>query len=245
MNTLFTAITLLAAAMPAAAPTEDMNPIAVHKISVTGTAVTQVVPDVIAWSIYTLDESKNLLEAKESSDRKLNAAMSLVNELGVKPEDVQTGYVSIGREYNHDEKGQQLDFKCFSVRRGINVKQRDLKRFDEFLSKLIARAEFDVSFGLETTRMTELRWDTRLKAMKIAKDKADALAQIAGAKVGKAIVIEEPGPRDGLQPYFANNANSIYQPEAARSQQPDTVQGTFAPGSVEVKVTVRAEFELE
>jgi hypothetical protein len=70
------------------------------------------------------------------------------------------------------------------------------------------------------------------------------LAEIAGTKVGKAILIEEPGPREG-QFYAGNNINVFNGEFSAGSQQPDSIQGTFAPGSVEVKVTVRAEFELE
>lgn len=220
-----------------------------RKITVSGTAVTQTVPDLIVWSISTLDESKNLLEAKDSSDRKLKAILALIGELEVKQEDVQTGYVNINREYNRDDHGRQLDFKCFSVRRGVTVKQRDLKRFDEYLTKLVSSAEMEVNFHFDSSRMTELRWDTRLNALKIAKDKAEAMTKIVGAKVGKVISIEEPGPSDGR---FANNAfanniavNQSYSVDQEAARPVDVAQGTFAPGSMEIKITVVAVFEIE
>ena len=220
-----------------------------RKITVSGTAVTQTVPDLIVWSISTLDESKNLLEAKDSSDRKLKAILALIGELGVKQEDVQTGYVNINREYNQDERGRQLDFKCFSVRRGVTIKHRDLKRFDEYLTKLVSSAEMEVNFHFDSSRMTELRWDTRLKALKIAKDKAEAMAKIVDAKVGKVISIEEPGLSDGrfANGAFVNNSNvsQSYSMDQEVVRPADVAQGTFAPGSMEIKITVVAVFEID
>ena len=221
----------------------------VRKITVSGTAVTQTVPDLVVWSISTLDESKSLIEAKDSSDRKLKAILALIDELGVKQEDVQTGYVNINREYNHDNNGRQLDFKCFSMRRGVTVKQRDLKRFDEYLTKLVSSAEMEVNFHFDSSRMTELRWDTRLNALKIAKDKAEAMAKVVDAKVGKIISIDEPGPSDGrfANGAFVNNSNisQSYSVDQEAARPTDVAQGTFAPGSIEIKVTVAAVFELD
>lgn len=214
-------------------------------ITVSGTATIQTVPDMIVWSISTLDESRNLVEAKDSSDRKLKSIMALINELGVKPEEVQTGYLNINREYNQDSNGRRLDFKGFSVRRGITITQRDLKRFDEYLTKLVTSAEMEVSFRFDTSRMTALRWDTRLKALEIAKEKAEAMTKIVNGKVGKVLRIEEPPPVDHRfgSPYTNNIAldNSMGQTD----HPADIAEGTFAPGSMEIKMTVVAVFEIE
>jgi len=163
------------------------TPLEERKISVSGTASTQVVPDLINWSISTSYESTNLVEAKESSDRKSKSILALASELGVKPEDVQTGYVNISRKYDQDEHGRRPDFKGFRVRRGFTLKQHDLARFDEFLSKLVSSAEMEVGFSLTSTTMTELRWDTRVKAVKIAKDTAVAMAETAGQNLANRL----------------------------------------------------------
>jgi uncharacterized protein len=243
----FVALALSVILSAACLAAEDRE--AARKITVSGTAVTQTVPDLIVWSISTLDESKNLIEAKDTSDRKLKSILALMGELGVKPEDIQTGYVNIRREYNQDEHGRQLDFKCFSVRRGVTVKQRDLKRFDEYLTKLVSSAEMEVNFNFDSSRMTDLRWDTRLKALKIAKDKAEAMAKVVDAKVGKVLSIEEPAPSSGGfgNAYASNGAffSQANMKELQGVQPADVAQGTFAPGSMEIKVTVTAVFELE
>ncbi|MBI4558261.1 MAG: SIMPL domain-containing protein [Candidatus Hydrogenedentes bacterium] len=225
----------------AATPEND-----IPQISVSGTAVTQTVPDVIQWSITITDENKDLQEAKRNSDAKMAAILTLARELGVRPEDLQTGYLNANREYNQDERGRRLDFKGFSVRRGVTLKQRDLKRFDEYLTKLVSSAEMEVSFSFDSSRMTDLRWETRLKALKAAKEKAEAMAKVVDATAGKVIRIEEPLPPEGrygggAYGSFANT--SFADPQAARPA--DVAQGTFAPGAIEVKVTVNAIFELE
>jgi uncharacterized protein YggE len=235
---LFGAVSVLLVGIAASASAAEE---AQRRVTVTGTAVTMTVPDVIRWSLTTSDFDRNLLKAKEKSDRKLQAILGLRNDLGIKDEDMQTGQVSIQKVYERDRQGNQGAFLHFAVTREVSIRQRDLKRFDEYLTKLVSVAEVDLSFSFETSRFTELRKQTRLQALAAAKEKAEAMTQALGARVGRVLTIEEEEPE---RERWSTRSQNIEIDEGGRRAS-DLTSGTFAPGSIEVRVAVRVAFAIE
>ena len=210
-------------------------------ISVSGTAVTRTVPDTIVWHITVSDYDKDLLRAKESSDVKLKAILELRDELGIKPDDLETGHVRIQREYDRDERGRRGDFKHFAVTRSVTIRQRELKRFDEFFSGLVSSAQMEVSLSFESSRLYELRAETRLKALRLAREKAEAMAGELGAKLGRILTIDEHRPTGRLLDLMSN---AMFVDRGSRPEV-DASSGTFAPGAIEVQVTVYTTFGIE
>ena len=212
-------------------------------VSVTGTAVTKVAPDIIAWNLSVTDSHQTLLEAKHRNDEKLQRIFDLRDELDLEPDELETGHLSIQREYERDKHGNRGAFKHFVVRRAVKIRQTDFERFDEFFEKLVSSAEMEVGFSTRSSRIHEVRAETRLKAMEIAKKKAAALAEVAGAKLGNVMTIDEHRLARS-----SRRSNFIAQREIGYSGEQPTVDetaGTFAPGSIEVKITVSAVFEME
>lgn len=210
-------------------------------ISVTGTAVTRTMPDTIVWHISTSDFDRDLVSAKESNDRKLTAILGLRDGLKIDKEDLETGHLSIRREYEYDERGHQKAFKHFAVTRSVTIRQRNVNRFDEFFTKLVSSAEMEVSLTFESSRLHELRAETRLKALRIAREKAEAMVKELGAKLGKVIRIDEHQPTG--QPFGPMSNAAFIDPGSV--PEVDTTGGTFAPGAIEVRVTVYVTFAIE
>ena len=52
----------------------------------------------------------------------------------------------------------------------MTLRQRDLARFDDIYSRLIATADIEASYGLESSAYHKARADTRLEAVRAAKD---------------------------------------------------------------------------
>jgi uncharacterized protein YggE len=224
----------------ALAQAEDAAP--VRSISVSGTVETKVAPDLINWRISLSDRHKVLSEAKIANDNKVKAVLALRKKLGVKEGDIETGVLSIRKEYERDEHGRQGAFKNFVVYRSVTIRQRDLKRFDEYIDSLVASADMEVSFGFESTKIHEVRADTRLRALKLAKDKAKKMADIVDAKLGQALTINEHANTQGYR-----SSNVMAQNSAFMHSTPgvDLASDTFIPGAIRVKMTVYAIFELE
>ena len=211
----------------------------VRSIAVSGTVETRTAPDRIVWNITLTDTDKDMRKAKAGNDEKVKAVVALRKKLGVGEGDFETGRLNIRREYERDERGHRGDFKHFVVTRSVTIRQRDLKRFDEFLDTLVASAEMEVNFSFESSRMHEIRADTRLRALRQAKDKAATMAEVVGAKLGPVLTINEHRLGGGWNNPLSNAAFVRSEPD------PDLASDTFVPGAITVRVTVYATFELQ
>jgi uncharacterized protein YggE len=114
-----------------------------------------------------------------------------------------------------------------------------LKRFDEYLTTLLASTDMDVFMSYESSQIQEIRAETRLKALRAAKEKAAAMAEVMGANLGKVLTINEHSSADPWRSPLSN-ANFIQSTPPA-----DLATETFVPGSISVPVTVYVTFELE
>jgi uncharacterized protein YggE len=210
-----------------------------RSISVSGTAVMKTAPDRVVWRIHLTDFDKDMRKAKKSNDAKVEAVLALRKELGLGEEDLETGQLSISREYERGQHGQRGAFKHYRVSRSVTVRQTDLKRFDEFLDKLVASSEMEISFSFESSRMHEIRAETRLKALAAAKKKAADMAQVVDAKLGRILNIQE---HPANQRYFSPMSNVSF----AHSSPPvDVATDRFVPGAISVQISVYATFELK
>ena len=233
-------LALVLCLIPIAAVTAE-DKLSPRHVSVTGTAVSRVQPDIVVWSVNVRRTHRDLAQAQASCDDGVKKILAIKTDLKLKPEDVQTGYLSIQKIYDRDQYGNQTSFKHFEVVRTITLRQKDTTKFDEVLTKLTDAAD-SASYHLESSEYLTIRTKTRLDAVKAAREKALAMTELLGAKLGRALVIEEPKEswgRSGI-----NNFNNSVASEG-RNAEPGSAPGTFAPGSIEVRVSIDVTFEIE
>jgi uncharacterized protein YggE len=214
----------------------------VRSISVTGTVETTVAPDTVLWRISLSDEDKNLQETKKRNDQKVKSVVALREKLGIADGDLETGHVSARREYERGETPFSGRFKGYVVSRSVTIRQRDLKRFDEYLDAFISSADMEVNFQFKSSKMPEARAETRLKALQAAKTKAQAMAQALGAKLGPVLTINEHLPGERWASEVLEASNTIL---AGAMPPSDVASDKFVPGGITVRVSVCATFELE
>ena len=219
-----------------AASAQEEKPI--RSISVSGSVETKIAPDQIVWRITLTDTDNDLRTAKTRNDEKIKSVIALRERLGVGDGDIETGSVNIRRVYERDQRGNRGDFKHFLISRSVTIRQRDLKRFDEFLDTLISSAEMEIGFSFESSRIHEIRAETRLKALQAAKSKAEAMAEVVGSKLGRPLTINE-NAQSGRWQTPASNATSIQSTPSA-----DLATEKFVPGAISVQMTVYVTFEL-
>ena len=209
-------------------------------VAVTGTSIARVQPDTVVWHVNIRRMNKDLAKAQSECDEGVKKVLALRTELKLKPEEAQTGYLSVQKVYDRDQAGNQTSFRHFQVERAITLRQRDTSRFDAVLAGLIAASDVEVSYSLESSEYHELRAKTRLEAVKAARKKAVEMTELLGGKLGRVLRIAEPQESWGLSSYGNNSAFS-----APRAAEPDEAPGTFAPGTIEVKVSIEVAFEIE
>jgi uncharacterized protein YggE len=234
----FTAIVALGLALSLASVPSAADE-TIRSVSVSGTVQTKTAPDQIVWRISLTDTDKNLHAAKRANDENMKAVLALRDKLSIADEDLETGQVRIQREYERGQHGQRGAFKHFAVYRSITIRQRELNRFDEYLESLVASADMEVDFSFESSKIHDVRAETRLKALLEAKKKAEAMAEVVGATLGKVLTINEHAENRGFGSPFSNSIAIQSMPSV------DLASDTFVPGAISVSITVYAVFELK
>ena len=92
-------------------------------VAVTGTSVARVQPDTVVWQINIRRMNKELAKAQSECDEGVKKVLALRTELKLKPEEAQTGYLSVQKIYDRDQAGNQTSFRHFQVERSITLRQ--------------------------------------------------------------------------------------------------------------------------
>jgi uncharacterized protein YggE len=209
-------------------------------VSVTGTSVARVQPDTVVWHITVKRANRDLAKAQGDCDEGVKKVLAMRAELKLKPEEAQTGYLSIEKVYDRDRAGNQVSFRHFEAVRTIKLRQRDTSQFDAVLARLVDASDVEVSYQLESSDYHKLRAQTRLEAVKAAREKATAMTELLGAKLGRVLRISEPKEASS---HYSIASNSAFV--APRQAEPDQAPGTFAPGAIEIRVSIEVDFEIE
>ena len=213
----------------------------VRSVNVTGTAIAKVKPDTVLWSVTVTTNDPNLKLAREGNDDTMQRVLALRGELGIDAKDVQTGHLNIRKIYERDRSGNQGAFRHYQFQRTVLLRQRDVKKFDDVLQQLTGTENIEVSYSLESSDFHKVRRETRLRAVAVAKEKAEEMTVLLGAKLGHVLSIDESSP--GRRAWYSSPiSNSAFQ--SGPTAEPDDIEGTFAPGSLEIRVSVDIRFAI-
>ena len=138
--------------------------------------------------------NNNLKLAREENDTRTRQVIALREALQVDAKDLQTGNLYINKVFTRDRSGNQGAFRHYSIHRTISLRQRDISQFDDVLQKLTEIENVEVSYTLESTDFHKIRRETRLRAVRVAKEKATEMTELLGAKVGHVLTIDETSP---------------------------------------------------
>jgi uncharacterized protein YggE len=171
----------------------------IKKISVTGSAELEVIPDEIYFSIslreYFKERDKNKVEI-ETLEKQLQAA---VNAAGISKENFQIENI-YGNRWQWNQRKKPVDF--LESRRYV-LKLNNLAKVDDILSKVDAKGiEFVNISRYEHSKIEQYRKELKLKALQAAKEKANYLVQGVGEQLGGVLEIHEMGGTDGYYPPY-------------------------------------------
>jgi uncharacterized protein YggE len=217
-------------------------------ITVTGDAEVRVVPDEVILTLGVETWDKNLDKAKKQNDEIIGRVLALAVDHGVAPEHVQTDYVSIEPRYRNGYY-EERDFIGYFVRKTIVITLRDLARFEGLLADTLdAGVNYVQGIEFRTTELRKYRDEARALAINAAREKATALAEELGQKVGDPQTIREEHS-GWWSPYSswwrgmwgtAMTQNVIQEVDTPSLATGDSV----APGQINVNAQVSVTFEL-
>ncbi|EHQ26941.1 SIMPL domain-containing protein [Mucilaginibacter paludis] len=174
----FAAIVLFT--LNASAQTVDMR----RKIEVTGTAETEVTPDIIYFSIslkeYMDGKSRVSIETLEGELQKA------LTEAGIPKEDFTINNISGYATYQKKKDPNFLASKQY------RIKFHNLNKINQILASVDAKGiESTYIESSDYSKIEELKNQLKLKALLAAKDKAAFLLNGIGEKLGGAIEVTE------------------------------------------------------
>ena len=235
---LFTILLILA---PAALAQSTVEP---PLITVTGQAEVRVAPDEVVFTLGVEAVDKDILVAKNRTDASVREVLGIARKNNVKPEDVQTSFISIQPKYNTDDldyeqrRGVKREFAGYQVSKTIAVILRDISRFDSLLSDVLRAGVTRLSnLQFRDSKIRQHRDQARVMAIKAAQQKAQLLASQVGQSIGPAYSIIE----STMTP-FANVSQNVSTTADRGSDQES--EGAIAPGSISVTAQVTVKFKL-
>src|SRR5580765_3862558 len=112
-------------------------------ITVTGQAEVRVPPDEVLFTLEVENVDKDMLVANKRTDDVVKQVLSLARKHNIKPEDVQTSYISVEPKYSTDDLDDEARRKTkrvmigYEVSKTIVIRLREISRFDELLADVL------------------------------------------------------------------------------------------------------------
>src|SRR5258708_620693 len=176
-------------------------------VTVSGQAEVRVPPDEVVFTLGIETIDKDILAARTRTDDRVKDVLAIAKRNGIKPEDVQTSYISIQPKYNTDDleyeqrRAVKREFLGYQVSKTIAVILRDISRFDSLLSDVLKAGVTRLgNVEVRDSQIRKHRDQARPMAMKAAQEKASLLAREIGQSIGPAYSITE-----GTPTYYSNS----------------------------------------
>ena len=234
MKTLFAALSILCVlTLTTAAQTQPERRV----IEVSGSAERWVTPDEFTFKI-TLNErmdkkEKITIEQQEAALRRELSALGVDVAKDLSVYDISSTYF------------RQRKVRDVLGTKDYRLKIRDLKQIAQ-LQDLADRINVGKLELIDTdhSEMTRLRRETKMDAMRAAKDKADYLLGSIGQRTGKPVHIKEED-ETARPSYAANyNSNSISSNISGRSASSDD-DDALSFSQIKLRFVIVAKFEIE
>lgn len=212
--------------------------------SVTSEGKIIAIPDIAQLSFGVISEGgKNLSSLQKENSEKANQVITFLKEKGIEAKDIKTQSYNITPRYQHssclepitEEKPCPLsEIVGYTINQTLAVKIRDLNKIGDILSGVVEKGA-NIASGPNFTidDPNQLKDQARKEAIVKAKEKAKAIAEAGGFKLGKLISLNEGIYFPPPSPFMAK--------EAVGGGVPPIIE----PGSQEISVNVTLTYEIK
>lgn len=201
MRKILTAVLLGVIALSASAQNVDTR----RKIEVYGSAEQEITPDIIYVSL-SLKEYMKDNKNKVTIDELEKQLASAVKKAGIKDEDFTIENIA---SYNYIDPKKKKD-PGFLASKQYKLKVSDLQAINGILSNVDEKGIQSTRIAsYDHSRMTEIRNELRIKAVKNAQEKATVLVEALGDTLGKALEINDNNTDAGSPQAMYSTAASL------------------------------------
>jgi len=206
-------------------------------INVSAEGKVTVSPDIAKLSFSVVSEGANSKLLAENNNKKMNAAIDFAKSQGIEEKDIKTTEYNLSPRYEYDEKTKKTFISGYTLTQTVLVKVRDLNKVAEVLGGLPALGINQISsISFDIDEPEKYLSEARNQAFDKAKEKAKAIAEKNGVKLGRVINFYEYQST----PYY-QNVRALGMGGAEAVQPLPQIQ----PGSQEVTIQVSVTYEIK
>ncbi len=215
-------------------------------ISVSGESEVFAVPDTASLSFGATAFASTVSDAQQEVTKKINAALDMLKKAGIEEKDIKNTDYSISPHYEYPQiycikapcPSPRQTLTGYDVTQTVSVKIRDTKKVGDILGNLGELGLSNVS-GVTFTIDDEdgLRADAREKAIKMAQEKAEKLADDLDVSLGRIVSFSESG--DYPMPYAYGRGGDAVMNMAA----PEKVSVPVGENKIMSTVTITYEIK--
>jgi len=214
--------------------TANAGEIDLPHVTVFGTAVKKVVPDKMLWNVQVMNKDLLLEDVTKKHMDIVGRVIKLLNSEGIK-EDLQTTRMEFGENWTYQNRSRVKE--GYFARTYITFSMTDFNKYAKIWLGLAEIEDVSVqNVGYDHTDRINIQNETRIKALKEAKNKASILAESIGSKIAEPVVIEEEWSGDDVV------MNNTVMREAANFSSQDNT--SVSPGLISIRMRVKASFRL-
>ncbi len=205
-------------------------------IWVSGRGEVTVTPDIATLRLGVEVQAVSVAIAQSQAAVAMNDVMEALTDNGVAEKDIQTQYFSIRQVTKWDRDKEEEIVVGYRVTNKVNAKIREIDKAGTVIDAVAA-------VGGDFTRIDSIDFsvddpsayyeEARAKAMADAKAKAEQLAELADAKLGKATYISESS--QAPPPIYRQD---VYEEAMPAATTP------ISPGEMEISLTVQVAYAL-
>ncbi len=177
-----------------------------NTLSVTAEGKVKAVPDLATVDLGVITNAATAAEAQDQSSKKINAIIDFVKKQGIDANDITTSQFNIYPQ--QDYQNGRSSITGYTANQSINIKVREVDKSTEKLSTILggvtaAGANQINNVSLSFDDPDNFRQQAREMAISKAKEKAQALADTAGLRLGRVVNVSEAGDYGYPVPYAA------------------------------------------
>lgn len=167
----------------------------IRELTAIGVGEAYITPDVAKINFAVRTENKNISESQRINSEVIAKIKNELVKFTISPEDVKTIQYNINPEYDYYSVSKPR-LRGYSTYHSIMLVVRDLTATDAIVQALGSAGATEISqVNFTTDDPSEVQNEAREKAIQAAQAKAEQLASLSNAKLGKISSIIETSPQ--------------------------------------------------
>jgi uncharacterized protein YggE len=239
MKSIWTALALCAAVVPAAGRAQTqtpMPPITGTRLEIAAVGEVTRVPDVAVISAGVVTRQPAASAAIQENSSRMERVIAALKRAGVADRDVQTSSLNLSPEYRYQEN-QPPQLVGYSASNQVSIRFRDIRNSGKILDALVAEGANQINGPSLTVDKPEAALDeARQQAIANGQARAELYARALGKRVARVVSVSEGGGNYPVPPPM---------PVMMEARMAGAADTKVVPGEQKLQVGVSMVFDLQ